>query len=86
MTPLHEWLPSRMRFFKRTRRFAKTTGVILLRGAVEYNLGKTDREIQNLEERKEIYQGIRTALEQLFGHAPSYEDTFTDRETNENMH
>jgi hypothetical protein len=75
-----------MRFFKRTRKFVRTTGVILLRGAVEYNLGKTDREIQNLEERKEIYQGIRTALEQLFGHAPSYEDDFTDRKTNENMH
>ena len=64
----------------------RTTGVILLRGAVEYNLGKTDREIQNLEERKEIYQSIRTALEQLFGHGPSYGGDFTDRETNEDMH
>jgi len=75
-----------MRFFRRTRRLARATGVAILRSAIEYNLGKTDRGIRELEDRKQIYQSIRTGLDQLFGHAPSQGDVIYDCMKNENMH
>ena len=72
-----------MGFFRRTRRAVKTSGIIALKSLMEYRIGSAEREIKELERKKEAYKTIRGACGQLFGR--SQEEIIHDYVTNEKV-